>query len=177
MNARHVVALAALVVACRAEPKPEATTPPAPATTNLTAQDLFDASYHLVFVENDLGTVAFTDSVARDTVNRTFIKLFRTATGDLDGDGNGDGVAFIGMNFGGTGTFVSAVPVLNRDGKPVQGRAAALGDRTRIQAVTVDSGVVTVEMIAHGPNDAACCPTDTVSQRFRLVGDSLTLQP
>jgi hypothetical protein len=105
------------------------------------------------------------------------VHLLQTLGGDLDGDGKGDGVAILAANFGGTGTFVQAVPVLNRDGKAVVGRGAPLGDRTRVQALSINADTVVIEMVAAGPSDPACCPSDTVTQRFHLVGDSLALLP
>jgi hypothetical protein len=145
--------------------------------TALEPQDIEDATYQLRFVELDVGAVRFTDRTYTDSASSTTVRLLRTEEGDLDGDGNGDGIAILVMNFGGTGSFVSLVPVLNRDGAAVPGKGAGLGDRTRIESVTIDSGTVTIGMIAHSPADPMCCPTDTVTQRFRLVGDSLTLQP
>lgn len=174
MRITLLVAAAALA-ACSREPRP-ATPPAAPAPTALTEQDLRGATYRLRFVEMTLDSVRFADGPWRDSANSTTVTLIRTATGDLDGDGRGDGVAVIGMNFGGTGTFISAVPVLNRDGVAVAGRGAGLGDRTNIRSVEIDAGTVAVGMIAHRPDDPACCPTDTVMQLFRLAGDSLALQ-
>jgi hypothetical protein len=151
-------------------------TPPATANA-LLERDIEGAEYAFHFVDMPVGPFRFTDRVWADTAARTTVHLLQTLGGDLDGDGKGDGVAILAANFGGTGTFVQAVPVLNRDGLAVVGRGAPLGDRTRVRAVSTNADTVVIEMIAAGPSDPACCPTDTVTQRFHLVGDSLALLP
>jgi hypothetical protein len=153
-----------------------AATPPA-APNELLERDIEDAEYAFHFVDTPVGPFRFSDRIWADTATRTTVHLLQTLGGDLDGDGKGDGVAILAENFGGTGTFVQAVPVLNRDGKAVVGRGAPLGDRTRVQALSINADTVVIEMVAAGPSDPACCPSDTVTQRFHLVGDSLALLP
>ena len=149
---------------------------PAPSTDLLEA-DIEGAEYQMQFIDQAVGPMRFTDRVWRDSSTQATVRLLQTLGGDLNGDGRGDGVAILAANFGGTGTFVSAVPVLNRDGKAVPGRGAPLGDRTNVQRLSIKSDTVIVEMIAAGPADPACCPTDALVQRFQLVGDSLALLP
>jgi hypothetical protein len=177
----HLVALLALAAACAREPKPPATddsTAAAPAARpELLEADIEGAEYHMQFVEMPIGPFRFTNRVYTDTAQHTTIHLLQTLGGDLDGDGKGDGLAILAANFGGTGTFVSAVPVLNRSGTAVVGTGAPLGDRTSVNAVSINADTVVIEMVAAGPSDPACCPTDTVTQRFHLVGDSLALLP
>ena len=181
MHTRHLVFLLALAAACSREPKadPQLDSAAAVATASayLLATDIEGAEYQIQFVDLAVGPIRFTDRVWTDSATQATVRLLQTLGGDLDGDGRGDGLAILAANFGGTGTFVSAVPVLNREGRAVSGRGAPLGDRTKIQALSLDADTVVIEMIAAGPGDPFCCPSDTLVQRYHLVGDSLALLP
>ena len=176
----NLLVLAALVASCGREPRrptPDTTAVAAPPSSHLSSADIEHAEYSFTFVERPVGPFHFTNRRWRDTSEQATVMLLQTLGGDLDGDGRGDGVAILAANFGGTGTFVSAVPVLNRDGKAVAGRGAPLGDRTDVRALSLVGDTVVIEMISAGPGDPACCPSDTVTQRYHLVGDSLALLP
>jgi len=149
---------------------------PTPAT-DLRTSDIEAAEYSFQFVEQAVGPFHFTDRKWSDPPNQTTVYLLKTLVGDLDGDHRGDGVAVIAANFGGTGTFVSVIPVLNRDGKAVTGRGAPLGDRTQVERLSLAADTVVIDMVAAGPGDPSCCPSDSTTQRFRLIGDSLALLP
>ncbi|HEX5818914.1 MAG TPA: hypothetical protein VFY20_08540 [Gemmatimonadales bacterium] len=181
MHTRHLVSLLVLASACsrepKAEPQPDSAAVAPSAGTELLEADIEGAEYQIQFVDMAVGPIRFTDRKWTDSATQSTVTLLQTLGGDLDGDGRGDGLAILAANFGGTGTFVSAVPVLNRDGKAMPGKGAPLGDRTRIQALSLNADTVVIEMIAAGPADPACCPSDTVTQRFHLVGDSLALLP
>lgn len=181
MHTRHLVYLLVLAAACsrapKADPRPDSAAVSPSDSAELREADIEGAEYQIQFVDLAVGPIRFTDRKWTDSAMQATVTLLQTLGGDLDGDGRGDGLAILAANFGGTGTFVSAVPVLNRDGKAVPGRGAPLGDRTRIQALSLNADTVVIEMIAAGPGDPFCCPSDTLTQRFRLVGDSLALLP
>jgi hypothetical protein len=177
----HLLSLLVVTAACERGPKPE-TVPDSSAVASAASRDLLEddiegAEYNFQFVDLAVGPVIFTDRTWRDSAQQATVSLLQTLGGDLNGDGRGDGLAILAANFGGTGTFVSAVPVLNRDGRAVVGRGAPLGDRTRVLALSLDADTVNITMLAVGPSDPFCCPTDTVTQRYHLVGDSLALLP
>ncbi len=75
------------------------------------------------------------------------------ALGDLDDDGNADGVMAIGYNGGGSGYFVNLVAMINKRGKAVQGDSYDLGDRVEIKNIKIDQGKVTVMFMDHAPNE------------------------
>ncbi|MBI2322480.1 MAG: Gmad2 immunoglobulin-like domain-containing protein [Chloroflexi bacterium] len=67
------------------------------------------------------------------------------------------------------------MPFVARHGDLTQVGREFLGDRVRVESVDIaDGGLVTVEMIAHGPREPLCCPTQPVTQRFwlRILVDS-----
>ena len=181
MKIRHLISLLALAAACERGPKagavPDSSAVSPIAGTDLLEADIEGAEYSIQFVDLAVGPIRFTDRKWQDSAQQATVSLVETLGGDLNGDGRGDGLAILAANFGGTGTFVSAVPVLNQDGKAVVGRGAPLGDRTRVLALSLNADTVDITMLAVGPSDPFCCPTDTVTQRYHLVGDSLALLP
>ena len=91
-----------------------------------------------------------------------------SASGDLDGDGVADAVALLAANTGGSGTFEYAVAMLDRGGQPVQAGYELLGDRVIVNHITIANRQITVDMIASGPNDPLCCPTQHVVKTLSI---------
>ena len=90
------------------------------------------------------------------------------AFGDLNGDSVADGAVILYVNRGGSGTFYALAIVVNEQGRPRHVASVGLGDRVRIQRVAIAHGRVVVEMLAHGPGDGLCCPTQQETRTFRL---------
>jgi hypothetical protein len=92
------------------------------------------------------------------------------AIGDLNGDGDADGVAILVESSGGTGSFYYMFAILNHNGTPVQlGEPEWLGDRTVIQRLSIDrQGIISIRYITHGDNDPSCCPTMKIEDRYRV---------
>jgi hypothetical protein len=97
------------------------------------------------------------------------------AEGDLNGDGVADAALVIAENTGGTGRFASLVIVLNKNGNPVQTALFQIGDRVKINQITIQDERVTLDMIIHGPQDPLCCPSLPTTQTFRLSSAELLL--
>jgi hypothetical protein len=79
----------------------------------------------------------------------------------------------LASNAGGSGTFVHLAAVLNQNGQPQHVASVSLGDRVKIEAVKIEAGTITVNMVTHGPNDPLCCPTVKTANTFKLQGDRL----
>ena len=97
--------------------------------------------------------------------------------GDLNGDGYRDAVAVIGINYGGSGTFVFAVPVLDVNGQPRQLGYELLGDRVWVNAIGMRPGVFTVEMTTQGPGEPMCCGTLRVTNSYPLKQSGIPQVP
>jgi hypothetical protein len=97
------------------------------------------------------------------------------AEGDLNGDGIADAALVIAENTGGTGRFASLVIVLNQNGNPVQTALYQIGDRVKINQITIKNERVTLDMVIHGPQDPLCCPSLPTTQTFRLSSAELLL--
>lgn len=94
-------------------------------------------------------------------------------TGDLDGDGTEEAVVVLWESSGGSGTFNYVAVAGRRGGTAVNLGTAELGDRVQVRAGRVVDGTVELDVIQAGPEDAACCPSQTATRRFALGPDGL----
>lgn len=102
------------------------------------------------------------------------ILIYQTHTwGKLDSDNNDDAAVILVATMGGSGSFYQLAAVLNRLGKPVNAATISLGDRVQIRSLRIEDRVITIQMIAHAPNDPLCCPSMAVTVRYRLQGETL----
>jgi len=95
------------------------------------------------------------------------------AFGDLNNDRVDDAAVILIESSGGSGNFRYLAAVINEDGTPVNVGTLFVGDREQMKAISIEDGEITVEMLAHGPDDPMCCPTQEVTKRYRLQGDQL----
>jgi hypothetical protein len=151
---------------------PVTDTPPAPA---LTLDMLRNGTYYAPFYQKTvtLTSGAYTEGSGADTYSVNMLDVY--AMGDLNGDGLDDAAVLLVENGGGSGQFESLVVVLNVGGSPKQAGQAELGDRVLVNAVTIASAAVTLDMVVQGPNDPLCCPSVPEKQVYRLVGNALWL--
>ena len=152
-------------------------------TQRLTLEQLRNAEYFLPLLGDEDTPIRFEDgdgSIAygEGATERDYAGIDGDAVafGDLDGDGYADAAVVVFTSGGGSGTFKHLVAVLDRDGEPVQAARVYLGDRVPVTSLTVTSGQIVVEMLAHGPDDGRCCPTLNITSAFTLRGDQLVLR-
>jgi heat shock protein HslJ len=74
---------------------------------------------------------------------------------------------------GGSGTFYELAIVVEQEGQPLNVATALLGDRVQIHGLSFSGEELIVKMIAHGPDDPMCCPTQEVIQTYALQGGEL----
>ena len=120
----------------------------------------------------------FREPVAEGSSSMTEIRLGKSAFGDLDGDGEDDAAAVTIENPGGSGTFYYVHALRNDGGDPVAALPVFLGDRIRVEGVSIHDGAVTVALFDR-PDDApySQAPTVPVILRFRLEGGALAELP
>jgi hypothetical protein len=142
----------------------------------LTLEALKDAEYR----SGGGGFIKLTDGIyyptptSGESQEDWFIGLSEPiAFGDLNDDGVEDAVVILRSRYGGTGVFKELAIVINRDGKPYNVATRFLGDRVIVNAISIQSGEISVELITHGPNDGFCCPSMEETWRFRLSEDEL----
>ena len=64
---------------------------------------------------------------------------------------------------GGSGTFYNLAVVEEQDGQPVNIATYPLGDRIKLNSVAIQDNQIIVDMVAAGPDDPLCCPTQHLS--------------
>ena len=60
-----------------------------------------------------------------------------------------------------------------RGGDVVNIGTAPLGDRVQIRDSRIDNGIISIDVVQSGPDDAACCPTEKATRVLQLDGGGL----
>jgi heat shock protein HslJ len=172
--AASLLILLALVTACGgpAADAPEENNGPTP----LTEEALGNTEYRSEWPEGGAAQLTngeYRKPIVEGSATELVIRLANVTFGDLDSDGVADAAVVLVTDPGGSGTFYDLAAILNRDGKPEHVATASLGDRAEIQALSVESGHVIIEMITHGPDDPMCCPTQLVRSTYALEDGAL----
>ena len=119
----------------------------------------------------------YQEKIAPDSATELVIKLSdKVAFGDLNGDGAEDGAVMLICDPGGSGTFYDLAAVINGNGKPLYAASVFLGDRVKVEDVSIRSGKIVVKMVIHQRTDPRCCPSLKVKQEYMLQGDVLAEQ-
>jgi uncharacterized membrane protein len=99
------------------------------------------------------------------------------ASGDLTGDGTDEAIGLLTVNFGGSGVFESFVIAGRSAGETQHLASINLGDRPKVEAVSIEQGVLAADLIVHGPDDPMCCPTQSVRREWRFEnGDVIEIK-
>ena len=93
--------------------------------------------------------------------------------GDLDGDGHNEAVVILRATDAGTGSNTYVAVTTRRDGVPVNIGTALIGDRVQLRGGRLEDGRIELDLVRQGPNDAACCPGETVTRVWELGPDGL----
>jgi len=81
--------------------------------------------------------------------------------------------AILEVNEGGTATMTELHAIRVERGVPRDVAFVNLGDRVNVKSLVVEGSEIQVNMLVHGPEDGACCPTVEKSVIYRLKGTSL----
>jgi hypothetical protein len=143
----------------------------------LTIHDLKRGEYRSEW--STKGKIRLNDGIYREKVvpksaTELVIKLSdKMAFGDLNGDGAEDAAVVLISDPGGSGTFYDLAAVINGNGKPLYAASVSLGDRVKVEDVSIRSGEIVVKMVIHQRTDPRCCPSLEVEQKYLLQGDIL----
>jgi hypothetical protein len=132
---------------------------------------LRNAAFTLPLVKDQETTFRLSNGVFDNPAEHVHVQLVeaKTAFGDLTGHGVNDAAAILAVSFGGSGTFVWVVPVLNVNGTPVQVDRELLGDRVGVNNVSIANRQITLDLLVHGPNDPLCCPTQRLVKTLEAI--------
>jgi len=97
------------------------------------------------------------------------------AFGDLTGDGTDCAAIILASYVGASGCVVELAVMASQNGVPRQAAAVVLGGSVDVKRLTVIQRQIVVEMLKHGPDDAHCCPSVPVTEKYRLQGGRLSL--
>ena len=142
-----------------------------------TGADLEQATYLTESADAGEATLEdgeFREPLAPGSAGELIIQLGKWATGDLDGEGGGDAAAITIEQTGGSGTFYFVHALVGEDGDLRDAGVAFLGDRIRVEGVSIHNGAITVALLDRAPDAAmASEPTIAVIRRFTLQGGEL----
>ena len=93
--------------------------------------------------------------------------------GDLNGDEINDITAILISDPGGSGTFYYLHIIINGYFYLYSSFEDFLGDRVKIESLSIEDQKIYIEMVAHKEDDALCCPTDEISRVFIIEDDEL----
>jgi hypothetical protein len=105
-----------------------------------------------------------------------FVNVVKIALGHLSNHQSKDAAVVYAYNTGGSGFFMMLGAVMNDQGKPNNIARTNLGDRVKINSLSIQAGKIIIDMVVHGPNDPACCPTVKKIAVYRLAGNKLVEQ-
>ena len=95
------------------------------------------------------------------------------ASGDLTGDGVDEAVVGLAWNAGGSGVFFALAIVRNDGGTPDNIATIGLGDRVKVENLSIENGTLIADLVEHGTDDPMCCPTMHVHREWRFENDQL----
>ena len=110
------------------------------------------------------------EGASRPTVG--LVEDFRL-TGDLDGDGEMESIVFLWENSGGSGTRIYLAVMGLQEGRLVNMSTTLIGDRIQLRAGRINKGKIELDVIQHGPNEPACCPSQKATRIWSLVAEKL----
>ncbi|HXG30087.1 MAG TPA: hypothetical protein VNK81_00445 [Thermodesulfobacteriota bacterium] len=137
----------------------------------LTLEALQNAEYHSEYFKD--GRVRLTNGEYGGVDRRIVISLAdAVGFGDLNGDGVGDAAVVLVTSAGGS-VFYDLAVVINEGGTPKNVASTFLGDRIKIDSVSVEAQRVIVNVITHDADDPTCCPTLKIAKVYHLENGTL----
>lgn len=140
-----------------------------PALLNAEYKGIFDAPVRLTDGRYE-GPPFAPGGASRPTL---VLETDRFARGDLDGDGTDELAALLAQSSGGSGTFIYMAVMREGGGGLSNMETVLLGDRVQVSSLDIQGGTVAVSMLEHGPEDAACCPTQGVLRVWQVHEERL----
>jgi hypothetical protein len=148
-----------------------------PVQPALTREALENAEYRSTFSKHEtvrLQGGEYREEIVPGAASQITVMLGdRVAFGDLNGDGLEDAAVVLIMSGGGTGNFRFLSAILNENAKPREAAQTLLGDRVRIESLSIRDGLVFVELLSHRANDPMPQPTFRERRLYELRNGEL----
>jgi hypothetical protein len=163
-----IAAVGLILLSCAATTKPQG-----PLTSEVLMNGVYQSTWSLigkVKLTNGICMESFIPSSSTQIVVRMGEPI---AIGDLNGDKVDDAAVILISNPGTAGTYYDVAAVLNVGGVPYNIATEPLGENIQVKSLSITSGVIKVDMVAHGPRDRLCCPTVAITRTYKLQGNQL----
>ena len=159
-------------------PAPTATTAPLKPTVDL----LSNAVYQSDMTASKTAKLAggkYEEAAAPGSASKITVMLVPASLGlgDLNADAADDAAVILASSGGGSGTFISLHAVVSEKGALKDAAWVTLGDRVQVKSVAVSGGIITINMVRHGPNEPLCCPTQEATVKYKLQDGKLVTAP
>ncbi len=116
----------------------------------------------------------YQESYGEESASGLIMKLSEMkAFGDLNADGLQDAAVILVSDPGGSGIFYDLATVINQDGEAQHVGSQFLGDRVQVQKIAIENNEIVLQMVTHSEEDALCCPTQQVTQRYQQQDNQL----
>jgi heat shock protein HslJ len=139
---------------------------------------LGNMTYQTEFTQSGEATLVagkYSEPSAPDSATMTDILLTDEIAYGMLSDGANAAVNVLVTDPGGSGTFYDLHVVRPQDGKLTDITYISLGDRVQINTLDIVDGLIVVDMVQSGADDALCCPTEHVVNTYELQGTELVL--
>ena len=150
----------------------------ASANGQIDGADLQQANYLTESSESGQATLEngqFRAPVAPGSASELVIRLDKWVLGDLDGQAGGDAAAITIESPGGSGAFFYLHGLVNEGGALRDADFVILGDRIRVEGLSIHDGIITVAMLDRAPGEPFAAPPSVPAIRqFRLQNGKLT---
>lgn len=131
----------------------------------LTADQLANLAYAIPIVDSE--PIQLVDGRYEDTANRITVHWSDTyALGTLDGAQAA--AVVLNAETGGSGIFSYLALVENQADGPVNTAGTLLGDRVKINWITVADDEIVVDLVTQGPDEPMCCGTQRTIARYAM---------
>ena len=111
----------------------------------------------------------------QDGIKVTLIKPI--AFGDVMGNQRQDAAAILVVNTGGSGTFMYLAVATIENGKVTNPDTYFLGDRVRVQSLTIKDQRIRLTVLKHQDGDPMCCPSSLEAMAFEINDNEGMLKP
>lgn len=142
--------------------------------TNFTLETLQNAEYRTQSLPTR--TVQLTDGVyeefgANGAASVRIALTDQYVFGDLNGDGVNDAAAILVTSTPQSDSLLELVALINEEGTPAIGGLILLGERVRINSLSIVNGEILVDLSRYLPGDEECCPSkDSTNVYYSRLG-------
>jgi hypothetical protein len=148
------------------------------AISKLTLEKLKNAEYQTGSIPDgkfQLIDGAYRKKYTPDSASEQVIQLTdQVVFGDLDAKDGQDAAVILMEEPGGSGTFYYLAAVINQNGNPRNVATAFIGDRVKINTLSIEGNQIIVKILTRRENEPmASPPTLEVTRQYKLEGEKL----